>query len=109
MSMIMGRLVYCLTMDRITLSAMQEMKRQGRKIVGVVAWDTPMAQIADRAGVDLGAVGDSVGKNLWGHATENEGTGEERRIVCKAMRPGVKRALLSCDLPAAASPSAAMR
>src|SRR5258706_1245158 len=109
MSMIMGRLVYCLTMDRITISALQEMKRQGRKIVGVVAWDTPMAQIADRAGVDLVSVGDSVGKNLWGHATENEVTVDELLIVCKAVRRGVKRALLSCDLPATASPEAAMR
>src|SRR5258706_4419403 len=109
MSMIMGRLVYCLTMDRITISALQEMKRQGRKIVGVVAWDTPMAQVADRAGVDLVSVGDSVGKNLWGHATENEVTVDELLIVCKAVRRGVKRALLSCDLPATASPEAAMR
>jgi 3-methyl-2-oxobutanoate hydroxymethyltransferase len=96
-------------MDRITIPRLQEMKRQGRKIVGVVAWDTPMAQIADRAGVDLVSVGDSVGKNLWGHATENEVTVDELLIVCKAVRRGVKRALLSCDLPATASPEAAMR
>jgi hypothetical protein len=42
------------------------MKRDGKKIAGVVAWDTPMAKIADRAGVDLVSVGDSVGVNLWG-------------------------------------------
>ncbi|MEA3194489.1 MAG: Ketopantoate hydroxymethyltransferase, partial [Betaproteobacteria bacterium] len=35
------------------------MKRQGRKIVAVVAWDTPMATIAERAGVDMVSVGDS--------------------------------------------------
>jgi len=95
--------------EKITLSSLQNMKREGRKIVGVVAWDTPMAQIADRAGVDLVSVGDSVGKNLWGHATENEVTVDELLIVCKAVRRGVKRALLSCDLPATASPEAAMR
>src|SRR5260221_7628815 len=109
MSMIMGRLVYCLTMDRITIPRLQEMKRQGRKIVGVVAWHTPMAQIADRARVDLVSVGDSVGKDLWGQATENEVTVDELLIVCKAVRRGVKRALLGCDLPATASPEAAMR
>jgi len=75
------------------------MKREGRKIVGVVAWDTPMAQIADRAGVDVVSVGDSVGKNLWGHATENEVTLDELLIVCKAVRRGTARALLSCDVP----------
>src|SRR5438477_5471364 len=110
MSMIMGRLVYCLTMDRITIPMLQEMKRQGRKIVGVVAWDTPMAQIADRAGVDLVSVGDSVGKNLWGHATENEVTVDEMLVVCKAVRRGAKRAVVSCDAPASADPiSAAQR
>ena len=64
-------------MNRITIPALAEMKRQGRKIVGVVAWDTPMAQLAERAGVDLLSVGDSVGKNLWGHATETEVTVDE--------------------------------
>ena len=44
-------------MNRITIPALAEMKRQGRKIVGVVAWDTPMAQLAERAGVDLLSVG----------------------------------------------------
>ena len=41
------------------------MKRDGRKIVGVVAWDWQMAQVVDRAGVDIVSVGDSVGKNLF--------------------------------------------
>src|SRR3954462_7945087 len=78
------------------------MKREGRKIVGVVAWDTPMAQLAERAGADLISVGDSVGKNLWGHASENEVTVDELLIVCKAVRRGAQRALVSCDVPAAA-------
>src|SRR5258708_34511658 len=102
--MIMGRLVYCLTMDRITIPALAEMKRQGRKIVAVVAWDAVMAELAERAGVDMLSVGDSVGKNLWGHATESEVTVEEMLVVCKAVRRGAKRSLVSCDAPAAAEP-----
>ncbi len=78
---------------------LQRMKREGRKIVGVVAWDYPIAQIADRAGVDLVSVGDSVGVNLWGQAPE-EISLEEMMVVCKAVRRGVKRALVSADLPA---------
>jgi len=84
---------------QITIPALQQMKRDGRKCVGVVAWDTPMAGIADRAGVDFVSVGDSVGVNLWGHANPLEVTLEEMLIVCKAVRRGVKRALLSCDFP----------
>src|SRR5258708_18758537 len=104
MSMIMGRLVYCLTMDRITIPALAEMKSRGRKIVAVVAWDAVMAELAERAGVDMLSVGDSVGKNLWGHATESEVTVEEMLVVCKAVRRGAKRSLVSCDVPAAAEP-----
>ena len=83
----------------ITIPALQQMKREGKKIFGVVAWDYQIAQIADRAGVDIVSVGDSVGVNLWGHANPLEVTMEEMIIVCKAVRRGVKRALVSCDFP----------
>lgn len=86
-------------MERITIPLLQEMKRQGRKIVAVVAWDAPMAEIAERAGVDMISVGDSVGVNLWGRSEEAPVTLAEMLIVCKAVRRGVKRALLSCDVP----------
>jgi len=85
--------------ENVTIPALQQMKRDGRKCVGVVAWDTPLAAIADRAGVDFVSVGDSVGVNLWGHANPLEVTLEEMLIVCKAVRRGVKRALVSCDMP----------
>ena len=68
------------------------MKRDGKKIAGVVAWDTPMAKIADRAGVDLVSVGDSVGVNLWGHDDPLQVTMDEMLIVCKAVRRGTTRA-----------------
>jgi 3-methyl-2-oxobutanoate hydroxymethyltransferase len=83
----------------VTIPALQQMKRDERKIVGVVAWDYQMARIADRAGVDIVSVGDSVGVNLWGHANPLEVTMEEMLVVCKAVRRGVKRALVSCDFP----------
>jgi len=83
----------------LTVAALQQMKRDRRKIVGVVAWDYQIAQIADRAEVDMVSVGDSVGMNLWGHTTETEVTIEELLVVCKAVRRGVRRALVSCDIP----------
>ncbi len=86
-------------MDRVSIPALKQMKRDGRKIVGVVAWDYQIAQIAERAGVDLVSVGDSVGANLWGQPTETEVTIEELLIACKAVRRGTKRALVSCDVP----------
>lgn len=84
---------------RVTVPALQQLKHAGRKIVGVVAWDYQIAQIADRAGVEIVSVGDSVGVNLWGHANPLEVTMEQMLVVCQAVRRGVKRALVSCDFP----------
>jgi 3-methyl-2-oxobutanoate hydroxymethyltransferase len=84
---------------KMTIPALTQMKRQGKKSVGVVAWDYQIARIADRAGVDFVSVGDSVGVNLWGHANPLEVTLDEMLICCKAVRRGVERALVSCDIP----------
>jgi 3-methyl-2-oxobutanoate hydroxymethyltransferase len=84
---------------KVTVITLRKMKRDGRKIVGVVAWDFQIATIADRAGVDLVSVGDSVGVNLWGHATDAEVTLDEMLVCCKAVHRGAKRALVSCDIP----------
>src|SRR3984957_19754138 len=85
--------------SKITIPALQQMKRDGKKIAGVVAWDYQIARIADRAGVDIVSVGDSVGVNLWGHSNPLEVTMDEMLVVCKAVRRGVTRALVSCDFP----------
>ena len=83
----------------MTIPALQQMKRDGQKIVGVVAWDYQIAQIVDRAGVDIVSVGDTVGINLWGQPNPLEVTMEEMLVVSKAVRRGVTRALVSVDLP----------
>jgi 3-methyl-2-oxobutanoate hydroxymethyltransferase len=83
----------------VTIPMLQQMKRDGQKSVGVVAWDYQIALIAERAGVDFISVGDSVGANLWGHANPLEVTLEEIMICCKAVRRGTTRALVSCDIP----------
>jgi 3-methyl-2-oxobutanoate hydroxymethyltransferase len=85
--------------DRITIAALQAMKREGKKSVGVVAWDYQLARIAERAGFDFVSVGDSVGVNLWGRADVLDVTLDEMLVCCKAVRRGVERALVSCDMP----------
>jgi 3-methyl-2-oxobutanoate hydroxymethyltransferase len=52
----------------VTIPHLQQMKRDGAKSVGFVAWDYQIALIAERAGADFLVIGDSVGVNLWGHA-----------------------------------------
>jgi 3-methyl-2-oxobutanoate hydroxymethyltransferase len=83
----------------VTLQDLQAMKNDGRKIVGVVAWDYQMARIADRAGVDLVSVGDTVGVNMWGHERPFEVTMDDMVLVARAVRRGVQRALVSADFP----------
>jgi 3-methyl-2-oxobutanoate hydroxymethyltransferase len=83
----------------VTIPVLQQMKRDGKKSVGVVAWDYPIARIAERAGVDFVSVGDSVGVNLWGHSNPLEVTLDEILVCCKAVRRAVTRALVSCDVP----------
>jgi 3-methyl-2-oxobutanoate hydroxymethyltransferase len=85
--------------DKVSLRDLQRAKEQGRKIVGVVAWDYQIAKIVDRAGVDLVSVGDTVGVNLWGHSNPFEVTMEEMLVVSKAVRRGTSRALVSVDFP----------
>lgn len=85
--------------EKATIPGLHRMKRDGTKIVGMVAWDVQMAQIVDRAGVDIVSVGDTVGVNLWGHASPHEVTLDEMVLVGKAVRRGVTRALMSIDFP----------
>ena len=84
---------------KVTVGALAQMKRAGRKIVSVVAWDFQLARIAERAGAEIVSVGDSVGMNLWGQENPLEITMDEMVIVARAVRRAVRRALVSVDLP----------
>jgi 3-methyl-2-oxobutanoate hydroxymethyltransferase len=43
----------------MSVAALQQMKREGKKIAIAITYDYQMAQIMDRAGVELLTVGDS--------------------------------------------------
>jgi len=73
---------------RATVASLQAMKREGRKIVCVVAWDEGTARVLDDAGVDMISVGDS-----------GAATFDELLVFCAAVRRGAERAVVSCDLP----------
>jgi 3-methyl-2-oxobutanoate hydroxymethyltransferase len=73
---------------RLSVAALQGMKREGRKIAALVCWDSGTAQVADAAGIDIVSVGDSVAQSI-----------DELLVFCGAVRRGVERALVSCDLP----------
>jgi 3-methyl-2-oxobutanoate hydroxymethyltransferase len=68
-------------------------------ITMVTAYDFPMAQIADTAGVDAVLVGDSVGTNILGYASEQEVTLSDMVHHTGAVARGIKNAWLLADLP----------
>lgn len=85
--------------DKVTIPQLHQMKRNGEKIVGVVAWDYQMARIVDRTGVEIMSVGDTVGFNLWGQPNPLEVTMDQMVTVAQAVRRGTEHALVSCDFP----------
>jgi 3-methyl-2-oxobutanoate hydroxymethyltransferase len=87
------------TLTKLTVYALQQMKRDQKKIAALVANDFQMAQILDRAGVDLISVGDSVGQRLFGQPTHLETTMDQMVLCSLAVARGVKRAVVNCDLP----------
>jgi 3-methyl-2-oxobutanoate hydroxymethyltransferase len=74
-------------------------KPQGCPIVALTAWDYTSALLVDQAGVDLVLVGDSLAMVALGHSTTLPLTLDELLHHAKAVRRGIKNALMVCDLP----------
>jgi 3-methyl-2-oxobutanoate hydroxymethyltransferase len=85
--------------EPVTIPALQQMKREGRKSAGIVLWDYQTALIAERAGADFLVIGDSVGANLLGHDNPLQVTLDEILVFCKAVSRAAQRALVICDIP----------
>lgn len=69
------------------------------KIVCLTAYDFPTARLLDEAGVDVVLVGDSLGMVVLGHENTLPVTMEEMLHHTRAVRRGVRRALLVADMP----------
>jgi 3-methyl-2-oxobutanoate hydroxymethyltransferase len=71
----------------------------GRKIVCLTAYDYPTARLVDEAGVDIVLVGDSLGMVVLGYENTLPLTMEEMLHHTRAVRRGVRKALLVADMP----------
>ena len=70
-----------------------------KKITCLTAYDYPTARLLDEAGVEILLVGDSVGMVMLGYESTLPLTLEEALHHTKAVRRGVRRALLVADMP----------
>jgi 3-methyl-2-oxobutanoate hydroxymethyltransferase len=72
---------------------------RGERLVMLTAYDYPQGKTADAAGVDIVLVGDSLAMVVLGHADTLSVTMDEMLHHVRAVRRGVKRALLVGDMP----------
>jgi 3-methyl-2-oxobutanoate hydroxymethyltransferase len=70
-----------------------------RKIVCLTAYDYPTARLVDDAGVDVVLAGDSLGMVVLGYENTLPLTVEEMLHHTRAVRRGVRKALLVADMP----------
>jgi 3-methyl-2-oxobutanoate hydroxymethyltransferase len=73
--------------------------RKGDKIAAVTAYDVAFARLADRAGVDIVLVGDSLGMVVQGVPNTLPVTLEEMIYHCRMVARGVVHAHVAADMP----------
>jgi 3-methyl-2-oxobutanoate hydroxymethyltransferase len=83
----------------VTVSRLVRCKQEGRAIAALTAWDYLSAQMVDAAGADIALVGDSLAMTVLGYETTLPVTLEEMLHHAKAVRRGLKNALMVFDLP----------
>jgi len=83
----------------VTTTDLIRMKREGRKIVFLTAYDWISARYVDAAGVDGILVGDSVGQVFAGYPTTLPVTLEDMIYHARAVRRGAPEAFLVVDMP----------
>jgi 3-methyl-2-oxobutanoate hydroxymethyltransferase len=75
------------------------MKRQGKPISALTAYDYSSSRLADEAGIDLILVGDSLAMVVLGHENTLAVTVDEMLHHTRAVRRAVHRALVVADMP----------
>jgi len=84
---------------KVTMPALSEMKRQGKPISALTAYDYATARLVDEAGIDLLLVGDSLAMVVLGHDNTLAVTVDEMLHHTRAVRRAVRRTLVVADMP----------
>jgi 3-methyl-2-oxobutanoate hydroxymethyltransferase len=84
---------------KITTASLREQKLRHESISCLTAYDYATARLVDEAGIDMVLVGDSLAQTMLGYENTLSVTMDEMLHHVKAVRRGVKNALLLADMP----------
>lgn len=85
--------------NRVTTRSFRRLKREGKKIAVLTAYDYPTAKILDSCGIDCILVGDSAGTVVAGNENTLPITMDDMIFLTKSVTRGVERALVVGDMP----------
>lgn len=85
--------------SKVTVPFILERKLRGERISCLTAYDYPAARMVDEAGIELILVGDSLAQAVLGYESTVPVTVDEMLHHLKAVRRGIRRALLIVDMP----------
>src|SRR6202453_5009454 len=85
--------------QKVTIASLREQKLRHDPITCLTAYDYSTARLLDEAGVEMILVGDSLAQTTLGYENTLSVTVDEMLHHVKAVRRGVKNALLLADMP----------
>ena len=84
---------------KVTTASLREQKLHHEPITCLTAYDYATARLVDEAGIDIVLVGDSLAQTMLGYENTLSVTMDEMLHHVKAVRRGVKNALMVADMP----------
>jgi 3-methyl-2-oxobutanoate hydroxymethyltransferase len=84
---------------KVTTASLREQKLRHEPITCLTAYDYATARLVDEAGIEMILVGDSLAQTMLGYDNTLSVTVDEMLHHVKAVRRGVKNALLLADMP----------
>ena len=85
--------------QKITVASLKEKKLRHEPITCLTAYDYSSARLVDEVAIDIVLVGDSLAQTMLGYENTLSVTIDEMLHHTKAVRRGVKHALLIADMP----------
>lgn len=83
----------------ITTLTLRKMKEEGTKFATVALYDAPMAAMAQKCGVEVVLIGDSLGMTVLGYDSTIPVTMEQMIYHVEAVKRGNNKSLIMGDLP----------